>query len=242
MLIFIFLIAVMGSASPAQAQLVTVKGLISVVNEKGPSQHRPESGNAVIWLRSADGSSSQTPKGNVSQQEGTFTVVQHNKRFSPHLSVVPVGSVVAFPNHDPFFHNVFSLFDGKRFDLGLYEAGTTHSVNFDRPGICFIFCNIHPEMGAVIVVLDTPYYAISNSAGEFTIPNVPPGRYFLTVWHERCPASVKSFPREVFLSVENASLGTIRLEESGDLLIPHQNKYGYDYATPNPPGPLYDTR
>jgi len=63
--------------------------------------------------------------------------------------VVPVGSVVDFPNHDPFFHNVFSLFDGKRFDLGLYEAGATNSVRFDRLGVSFLFCNIHPEMSAV---------------------------------------------------------------------------------------------
>src|SRR6266566_5842099 len=74
---------------------------------------------------------------------------------------------------------------GKRFDLGLYEAGTSHAVTFDAPGICYIFCNIHPEMSAVVVVTGSPYYAISDPAGKFSIPNVPPGIYSLSVWHER---------------------------------------------------------
>ena len=89
-------------------------------------------------------------------------LTQHNKSFEPHLLVVPVGAVVQFPNRDPFFHNVFSLFEGKRFDLGLYEAGTTRNVSFDRPGVSYIFCNIHAEMSAVVIALDTPYYGISN--------------------------------------------------------------------------------
>ena len=67
------------------------------------------------------------------------------------MLVVPVGSVVAFPNRDPFFHNVFSLFEGKRFDLGLYEAGSTRDVLFDKPGVSYIFCNIHAEMSAVVI-------------------------------------------------------------------------------------------
>ena len=78
---------------------------------------------------------------------------QKNKAFEPHLLVVTIGSNVEFPNDDPWFHNVFSLFNGKRFDLGLYEAGTTRTVHFEREGVSYIFCNIHPEMSAVVVVL-----------------------------------------------------------------------------------------
>lgn len=240
--IVIFLVTVLASALPAHAQYVTVKGLVSVVKALGARAKRSESGNAVIWLQTPDRTSEPSRPTNVSQPKNTFTVVQHNKRFSPHMLAIPVGSVVEFPNHDPFFHNVFSMFEGKRFDLGLYEAGTTHSVTFDRPGVSFIFCNIHPEMSAVIIVLDTPYHAISNDAGEYTIRNVPPGRYLLSVWHERCPGSLKNYPREVIISAGDSTLETIRLVESGDLLFPHQNKYGYDYATPNPPGPLYEKR
>ena len=111
-------------------------------------------------------------------------LVQRNKSFDPHLLIVPVGSVVAFPNRDPFFHNVFSLFEGKRFDLGLYEAGSTRDVHFDKTGISYIFCNIHPEMSAVVVALDTPYYGISDRHGQVVISGVPSGKYVLRVWHE----------------------------------------------------------
>ena len=112
-------------------------------------------------------------------------MVQRNKRFSPHVLVVQAGSMVQFPNEDPFFHNVFSLFAGKRFDLGLYEAGSSRSVRFDHPGASFLFCNIHPEMTAVIVVVPTPYYGLSDAAGRISIAGVPDGRYQLKVWHER---------------------------------------------------------
>jgi hypothetical protein len=162
--------------------------------------------------------------------------VQKNKRFTPHVLVVPVGSVVEFPNLDPFFHNVFSLFDGKRFDLGLYEAGSTRTVRFNAVGISYIFCNIHPEMSAVVVVVKTPYYGISNGLGEVSIRNLPPGRYELNVWHERClPDTLKAAVREVVVPSDSPSLGEIRLAESGDLLKNHKNKYGRDYETPSSP-------
>src|SRR6202034_2229968 len=101
-----------------------------------------------------------------------------------HLLVVPVGSSVAFPNADPFFHNVFSLFDGKRFDLGLYEAGSTRSVIFSREGVSYIFCNIHSEMSAVVIALGTPFYSIADPQGGFKLEGVPSGDYDLHVWIE----------------------------------------------------------
>ena len=98
-----------------------------------------------------------------------------------------VGSSVDFPNLDPFFHNVFSLFNGKRFDLGLYEGHSHRSVQFDREGVSYIFCNIHPDMGAVVVALNTPYYAVSTDNGTLTLHDVPRGRYRLNVWAENAP-------------------------------------------------------
>src|SRR5690349_9273816 len=112
------------------------------------------------------------------------TLTQKNKKFTPHLLVIPPGSVVDFPNRDPFFHNVFSLFEGKRFDLGLYESGTTRSVKFDRPGVSYIFCNIHPQMNAIVISLDTPYYSLADSNGSVRIPNVVSGEYILQIWAE----------------------------------------------------------
>src|SRR5439155_11223431 len=107
-------------------------------------------------------------------------------------------------------HNVFSLFEGKRFDLGLYEAGTTQRVKFDRPGVCYIFCNIHPEMSAVVVVVKTNYYAISDSKGKVAIPGVPPGRYLLELCYERSlPDALKGFPRRITVSDTENSIETI---------------------------------
>jgi plastocyanin len=168
-------------------------------------------------------------------------LLQKHKRFEPHLLVVPVGAAVEFPNLDPFFHNVFSLFEGKRFDLGLYEAGTTRIMRFDRPGICYIFCNIHPEMSAIVFVMATSYYGVSNGAGDIVLPDVPPGRYQLQVWHERSlPEALKTLSREITISEDSRSLGIIRLSESGTLMVTHKNKYGRDYDAPTPASPLYE--
>ena len=148
--------------------------------------------------------------------------------------------MVAFPNHDPFFHNVFSLFNGKRFDLGLYEAGSTRSVHFDRAGICFIFCNIHPQMSAIVVVVNTPYFAVSNRQGEVAIPDVPPGRYKLNLWEEHCSTeNLKEASREVTVGTETSSLGTIRLQQSRKLVLVHPNKYGRKYDPEVFSSPIY---
>jgi hypothetical protein len=146
--------------------------------------------------------------------------------------VATAGSTVEFPNHDPFFHNVFSLYKGKRFDLGFYEAGSSRSVRFDRPGVSFIFCNIHPEMSAVVLVLDTPYYAVSNQAGEIQIPQVPPGRYRVEYWFERSsPELLGALSREVEISGD-AQLGKAVIPEV-TVNVTHKNKYGKDYETRN---------
>jgi len=167
-------------------------------------------------------------------------LAQTNKTFEPHLLVVTRGSTVEFPNRDPWFHNVFSLFNGKRFDLGLYEAGTSRTVHFDREGVSFIFCNIHPEMSAVVVVLNSPYFASTNKQGDFTIPGVPAGRYMLHVWNESAqPATLQALSREVQLSDSSRSLGTIHVEVTRAASIPHKNKYGQDYEPPSPNNPVY---
>ena len=153
--------------------------------------------------------------------------------------MVQVGTVVEFPNRDPFFHNVFSLFEGKRFDLGLYEAGTTRRVRFDRAGVCYIFCNIHPEMSAVVIVLDTPYYGIANRRGIVDIRKVPAGPYTVHVWNERSlPEDLTQLRREIVISPAQTSLGKLQIRES-EVTLAHKNKYGQDYPKAAPPGPGY---
>ncbi len=178
--------------------------------------------NVVAWL---------TPMG-VSPPRPPVVhprLVQKNKRFEPHLLVVPIGTVVEFPNQDPFFHNVFSLYKGKRFDLGLYEAGSSRSVRFDRPGVSFIFCNIHPEMSAVVVALGTPYYGISNNAGKVHIRNVPVGRYRLEVWYERSsPEALGRLARQISIPGDGPPTA-LEVPEVIAASVPHKNKYGADY-------------
>jgi plastocyanin len=168
----------------------------------------------------------------------TYQMVQKDKMFDPHLLVVPVGSIVVFPNRDPFFHNVFSLFNGKRFDLGLYEAGSERRVRFDREGVSYIFCNIHPQMGAVILSLATPYYSVSRE-GAIVIPQVPPGRYLLNVWSESATLeSLNAARREVTVQAADTNLGSVSLVAAPSLLAHHANKFGETYpASPGSASP-----
>lgn len=190
--------------------------------------------NAVIWL---------TPVGSPVPDPPVQTKIprleQKNKTFHPALVVVPVGGKVEFPNHDPFFHNVFSLYEGKRFDLHLYETGAAPLVKFDRPGVSYIFCNIHPQMSAVVVALSTPYYGISAANGDISIANVPPGKYQMRIFHASAlPVDLQAYTREIQVGESPGSLGEIRLHVD-DLLASHKNKYGLDYDPPNPDSPEY---
>ena len=188
---------------------------------------------AVVWLTPLS-ATVETPKQAMIPQ-----LVQKNKSFQPSLLVIPVGGKVEFPNHDPFFHNVFSLFEGKRFDLGLYESGTTRFVQFDKPGISFIFCNIHAQMSAVVIALATPYYGISDARGELRIANVPPGRYQLQVFHPSVtPEALRNMSREITVGADDTTLGSFSLAET-DVAAAHKNKYGRDYDRPEPDSPAY---
>jgi plastocyanin len=193
---------------------------------------------AVAWLTPLGATAAAAPP----LETGTYQMVQKDKMFDPHLLVVPLGSYVVFPNHDPFFHNVFSLYNGKRFDLGLYEAGSERRVRFDREGVSYIFCNIHPEMGAVILALATPYYAISRE-GAIVISQVPPGKYLLNVWSEGAtPESLSAARREVTVQTPGANLGSVFLVAAPSPLAHHANKFGEPYsAAPDStsPGSVY---
>jgi plastocyanin len=162
------------------------------------------------------------------------TLVQKNKAFSPHILVIPPGSVVQFPNRDPFFHNVFSLFEGKRFDLGLYESGSTRSVKFDRPGVSYVFCNIHPQMSAIVIALDTPYYALADKAGNIRISDVMPGQYLMQIWAEGLNTEdMQGLFRRVTVDQDVVDLGKIEVP-SLESLAQHKNKYGREYDPADP--------
>ena len=223
--------------TPSYGQQTTVSAQVELVNQNAverpssPGTAAKNEQDVIVWLKPLDRKAVIDDAASATSKRPVL--VQKDKNFAPHLLVVEVGSLVDFPNRDPFFHNVFSLFDGKRFDLGLYEAGATNSVRFDRVGVSFLFCNIHPQMSAVVVAVDTPYYGKTDRSGHLTISGVPYGRYEMHVWYERSlPEELKALTRAVTVSGATFNLGTLRIPENQNFTPAHKNKYGQDYAPP----------
>lgn len=181
---------------------------------------------AVLWLQPEAGTTPVTFR-----QHSRYTLTQKNRTFTPHLLIVPVGSAVSFPNEDPFFHNVFSLYNGKRFDLGLYEAGSSRDVTFTREGVSYIFCNIHPEMSAVVLALSTPLYAIGDSSGAFSVHGVPPGVYTVHVWVEGVPQQITDqLTRRVHVTQASVDLGDLPIPVPAPSSAAHANEFGLPYG------------
>ncbi len=200
---------------------VTVEVQLVRADNKQPLK---DSGKVAIWLEPVG-----KPFNPVSEDDAHFKMSQKDKHFVPDMLVVPVGSYVDFPNQDPWFHNVFSLFRGKRFDLGLYQAGAQKSVRFDRPGVAYLFCNIHPEMGAVILAVNSHSYGISVESGKVTITGVPPGKYVVHVWHQDASAEALNNLRRTEEIERDVSLGSIIIPVNPNAKHEHKNKYGQDY-------------
>jgi plastocyanin len=226
----------------ARAQKVTARGRVELEgqpNAAGKGKRASDIPQTVVWLTAAPGSDVRLEPPAPIAGGPAARLTQRNKSFEPHLLVIPVGSTVEFPNRDPFFHNVFSLFDGKRFDLGLYEAGTSRSIRFDRPGVSYIFCNIHPEMSAVVVTMATPLYAVAGADGTVNIANVPYGRYTLRFWSQGMSPESDEVTREITISETASSLGVIRVPPIGGQVQTHKNMYGRDYDQPTPDTSIY---
>jgi plastocyanin len=159
----------------------------------------------------------------------TYALAQRNHAFEPHFLIVPVGAKVQFPNEDPIFHNVFSMFQAKRFDLGLYEGGTSKAILFDKPGISYIFCNIHEQMGAVVIALAAPYYGVSHPDGIVRIVHVPAGRYRLKMWAEGASEEMlEKLARDIVVTGDT-NFGDIRMRVTPSINLTHTNKFGNPY-------------
>jgi hypothetical protein len=216
------IIAVMGAMRASAQQSSMGKEIVKVVLRAPAMRHAAP---AVIWLSPLQG----TPALPF-VPHGGYKLLQKNRAFAPHLQVVPVGAVVQFPNADPFFHNVFSMFDGQRFDLGLYEAGSSKAVTFSREGVSYLFCNIHPEMSAVILTLETPLYATGRTGDTLVIDRAPPGEYELRVWVEGVKAgTLEALRRHLHLvpGIGNQVEITVHPDASA---AAHKDKFGKDYG------------
>jgi plastocyanin len=201
----------------------TVKGKISLEASKEKRvKHKRDFSSVVVWLE---------PRGDLKLPVSHRRVVmeQKEKTFSPHVVAIPVGSSVDFPNFDPIFHNAFSNYNGQNFDVGLYPPKTSRTVKFNREGVVRVFCNIHPAMSAVIVVLRSPLFAVTGEDGLFEIRDVPPGDYTLGVFHERATESTLSSVRRAVTVSSNLAIPPIAVSEAGYIALPHKNKYGKEY-------------
>jgi plastocyanin len=156
---------------------------------------------------------------------GHYDLKQERKTFVPHVLAVPVGSTVSFPNDDPIFHNVFSLTRPGPFDLGLYRAGDSKTRIFTKPAIYRVFCNIHPQMSALLLVLPTSFIAEANRDGAYHL-DLPPGRYRLSAWSE---ASEQPVTEDLSVESSPVSAPELTLDESKFVEVLHKNKYGQEY-------------
>jgi plastocyanin len=223
LLFVVALQAVRARLAPAAEAGLEVHGAVTLLRLDGGRQQIDES-EVVEWLAPLD-----SVPATEDPSEGHYEMVQKDKRFEPSLLVVPVGSVVTFPNRDPWFHNVFSLYRGKRFDLGLYQAGDAKTVRFDRLGPSYIFCNIHPQMAAVILTVDSKYFALSDRFGRVTLPSVPAGRYRMHVWYQNADAGeLQTLGKDVTIG-EERSLPNVSIQVVPHDLRDHKNKYGQNY-------------
>ena len=202
---------------------ITGCGWCATVSGRVELSASKEHSGVVVWLEPVDGAAPKKPP-------EIFSIAHRHKTFVPHVLAIPTGSTVRFPNLDPFFHNAFSNYDGELFDIGLHPPGSSREVKFQRPGVVRIFCNIHPTMSAVIVVLDTPWLAVTNNAGIFRIAGPTPGEYRLKVFHERAlPDVLQKLERVVTVGQSDLVLPVLVVTEAGYVAPPHKNKFGKNY-------------
>jgi plastocyanin len=178
--------------TPAAQQPASVRGRVEIgipLTTRRPSSAYPtravtpptlapssELRNVVIYLKDAPPRAVKPTRVDIRQRD---------ENFIPRIVAVPVGSEVGFPNDDPIYHNVFSLSRPRSFNLGRYPRGHTRGVQFDRPGIIKVFCDIHSHMSATVMVFNHPWFTVAGEDGRFELPSVPSGEREITAWHER---------------------------------------------------------
>ena len=199
----------------ASAQ-VAVAGQLSIMER--PGAKTTDLADAVVWLEARGAAA---PPATSRPQ-----IVMRSREFVPRVRIVAAGSAIAFPNQDPFRHNVFSKSGPSDFDLGLYGRGETKEARAERPGVYPVFCNIHAKMLAFIVAVPTAYVAQPNPDGRYSIANVPPGTYTLHVWHDRGG----QVTRELTVAADGEPVVNVQLDARGYRFVQHKNKFGQEYT------------
>lgn len=156
------------------------------------------------------------------------SIVMRAKAFLPRVAVIPVGGTVEFPNDDPIFHNAFSVSGENRFDLELYKRPKVGAWTFKHPGVVRVYCNIHPQMSAVVLVRDNAFFTKAGKDGSFALEGVPAGRYTLKAWHERAPSEASL---EISIPADGQAPARLVLDGSGFRRVQHKNKFGKDYSS-----------
>ena len=198
-----------------QLDAAVVSGKVMFLTKRGQN---PVMNETLVWLDAAGAKPLRKTGVN-------FTMTTRGKAFLPHVVAVPAGSTVNFPNEDPIAHNLFSLTPGNTFDLGLYRRGAGKPHTFASPGVVNIYCNVHPNMSAVVHVMSTPYYGFTDANGNYSF-DVPPGRYRVTAWNEQ-GGMVASDIDVGANGIPNAPLLTI--DSRNFRQSQHTNKFGKTY-------------
>jgi plastocyanin len=197
----------------------TVEGRV-VLTDGGTA--RSGASDVVVWLEGLHSSAALSGK--------ETEMKSLHKRFVPRTVAVGTGQAVAFPNEDGIFHNVFSVSGENHFDLGLYRRGKSREKKFETSGLVRVYCNIHPQMIGYVRVVDSSFYAVTQSDGAFRFENVPEGPHTVKAWFDEAgevSASVTVRPGA-------RAPASLTLDASGFKPQPHKNKYGQDYPPPPP--------
>jgi plastocyanin len=200
------------AALPLAAANVT--GKVAFVSKRGQN---PVPAETLVWLEPLGGKI-------VRRAPAAFQIVTRNKTLVPHILAIPVGSTVAFPNDDPISHNLFSLSSNNAFDLGLYRKGAGKTQKFEKPGVVNVYCNVHPNMSAVIHVMSTPYYGFADANGRYSF-DVPPGRYRVIAWNEQGGTSETT----VDVGPAGAAMAALTIDSRNFRVSQHMNKMGKPY-------------
>ena len=197
----------------------TVNGKVMFMTRRGQA---PVVNETLVWLEPA-GKTWKKPA-------AAFTMTTRSKTFLPHVIAVPAGSTVSFPNEDPIAHNLFSLTPGNTFDLGLYRRGAGKKHKFETPGPVNVYCNVHPNMSAVVHVMSTPFYGFADPNGNYSF-EVPAGRYRVVAWNEQGGTSA---PSDLEVKADGTVAGATLLTIDGRnfRVGQHKNKFGQSYRPP----------